>query len=1283
MEANKLLFPKKLVVLCTLVLMTVFSITAQEYDWQRVKIGAGGWVTGMDIHQNGRYAYCRTDVGGAYRLDLQNNNSEWVQLVSVTSMPADKVALGSAFVPDETRNFKGVASIVSAPSDDSRVYMMYNRILYRSDNRGDTWQPTGLDIETFSNESSVDSKLIGERIVVDPINKNVVYYGSNNNGLYQTANGGDSWSRVNTIPNGTALFGISGIAVDISSETINGRKAIIYVGVHNEGIYRSTNGGTSWVKVPGTPADSQISDTDIGTDGVFYYTTGTGGVFRFSNGNWTSLPSPSGQLADVSVDPLNANNILVTNASGTIYSSTDQGTNGWIATNNEKSITATDIPWLAYADDEDFLSIGEIIHDPKINGKIWMSNGTGVYFANYDMNGGQVDWFSRNVGIEELICKDVIKAPGQKLVQLSMDRPIFVIEDENEFPVRHFPDDKFQSAWDGDYCATQPEFMAVIMTNENFFKEHETSGWSADGGRTWNRFASMPNWPGKKEQNLLEQGYGSIAVSSTNPDNVLMNNAALFTGIPEAQQNLTNLYYTTDRGASWQKSQGVPEKNGFPVRYHNRKNICADAVAPNTFYFYHWIEGGLFKSTDQGQSFTKVNSTIPSGAYHPRIKPVFGKEGHLLWSEGFDGRSPLLLSTDGGNTFTSISGDNVVYDFGLGKALNDYPTIFVQGRFNGQDGYYRSTDQGATWEQIGTFPLDTYGTIGGIDGDKEIFGKVYVGTEAFGVFAGTSGDVQNVAVESIELSPNAAELEVGKTLQLNKAINPNNATNKAVSWSSSDTDIAVVDGNGKVSGVSEGNAVITVVTQDGDKTATASITVLEETTGGTGDNFGFETGNYAGWDTSGNPGIETWASRTGTYGAVLTSASDELRKELDGLSPATRYEVEVWTYIDGTAGGSLSVSVAGFGGDAISNDVDTTLSWLKTTLEFVTGSSDTSAQLKLKASAMPSGWIWLDDISITSKGAVEILPTSIAVTPEEAELSPGGTLRLQATVNPSNATNKSVRYTSTDTTIATVDAAGTVTAISPGTALIQVATVAGSVATSVAITVVAQNSANLIKNPGFERNPALVDWGAFNAVTRASNKKTGQFGVRMGANATTDGYLSQIVNELKSNTTYTLRFWSKMKAGSVMFAGINRTGDDQQLQLSETAWSENELTFTTGSNNTEAEVYIWIDSRQTGFADDFELVEGVFANLTSKEVPKKGLMLYPNSAKGDFTVSLGTANKPRLVQIFNFQGALLYQESASEPQISLNTAQLGLAPGIYVISVIDGSKKETKKLVVE
>ena len=52
-----------------------------------------------------------------------------------------------------------------------------------------------------------------------------------------------------------------------------------------------------------------------------------------------------------------------------------------------------------------------------------------------------------------------------------------------------------------------------------------------------------------------------------------------------------------------------------------------------------------------------------------------------------------------------------------------------------------------------------------------------------------------------------------------------NATNKNISWKSDKPEIASVNANGKVTGVAEGEAIITVTTEDGDKTATCLVTV--------------------------------------------------------------------------------------------------------------------------------------------------------------------------------------------------------------------------------------------------------------------------------------------------------------------------------------------------------------------------------------------------------------------------------------------------------------------------
>ena len=68
--------------------------------------------------------------------------------------------------------------------------------------------------------------------------------------------------------------------------------------------------------------------------------------------------------------------------------------------------------------------------------------------------------------------------------------------------------------------------------------------------------------------------------------------------------------------------------------------------------------------------------------------------------------------------------------------------------------------------------------------------------------------------------------KAGESVQLTAVVNPDNAMDKAVTWSSSNTAVATVDANGKVTAVGNGTAVITVTTNDGSKTATVTMTVV-------------------------------------------------------------------------------------------------------------------------------------------------------------------------------------------------------------------------------------------------------------------------------------------------------------------------------------------------------------------------------------------------------------------------------------------------------------------------
>ena len=85
-----------------------------------------------------------------------------------------------------------------------------------------------------------------------------------------------------------------------------------------------------------------------------------------------------------------------------------------------------------------------------------------------------------------------------------------------------------------------------------------------------------------------------------------------------------------------------------------------------------------------------------------------------------------------------------------------------------------------------------------------------------------------VAVENVLLSQDAITLKVGEELSLTAKVMPENATNPAVSWRSGDPAVATVSETGVVKAEAVGTAIITVITQDGNKTATCNVTVNKE-----------------------------------------------------------------------------------------------------------------------------------------------------------------------------------------------------------------------------------------------------------------------------------------------------------------------------------------------------------------------------------------------------------------------------------------------------------------------
>ena len=89
-------------------------------------------------------------------------------------------------------------------------------------------------------------------------------------------------------------------------------------------------------------------------------------------------------------------------------------------------------------------------------------------------------------------------------------------------------------------------------------------------------------------------------------------------------------------------------------------------------------------------------------------------------------------------------------------------------------------------------------------------------------------DNENVKVTGVSLDKTSAELKINESLGLKASISPADATNKDVTWATSDEKIAKVDENGKVTAVGAGKVTITVTTKDGGFKATCEVTVRNE-----------------------------------------------------------------------------------------------------------------------------------------------------------------------------------------------------------------------------------------------------------------------------------------------------------------------------------------------------------------------------------------------------------------------------------------------------------------------
>lgn len=253
-----------------------------------------------------------------------------------------------------------------------------------------------------------------------------------------------------------------------------------------------------------------------------------------------------------------------------------------------------------------------------------------------------------------------------------------------------------------------------------------------------------------------------------------------------------------------------------------------------------------------------------------------------------------------------------------------------------------------------------------------------------GVTATCWVNVTDIKVTGITLNKTTLNIKTGATEQLTAKVQPTDATNSKVTWSSNDKDVAEVDQTGMITAKKEGSAVITVTAQDGSgKTATCQVNVTDIKVSG----------------------ITLSAS------TLAMQTEDVKQLSVTNITPANATNKALKWESKNTWVATVDES----GNVTAKNPGETTIT--------VTAADNGGAQAICK-------------VTVTERTAPVIKVTQIQLSQTRASLNEGKELQLTATVLPTEATNQSLTWSSSVEGVATVDSTGKVTAIKAGTTVI-------------------------------------------------------------------------------------------------------------------------------------------------------------------------------------------------------------------------------------------------------
>jgi hypothetical protein len=741
--------------------------------WGNVRFDGGGFVDGIvaSTKVEGLY-YARTDVGGVYRWN--NEQKLWIPLLDWLSQ--DDVGLF------------GVESIALDPNHPARLYVLAGTSYFsngktailRSEDYGATFEV--IDVSSlFRAHGNGMGRQSGEKLAVDPNNSNILFCGSRAAGLFKSKDAGKSWANVSTIgaQSGADLTNANGISFVLfdptSSLTSDGGTTTVFFGVSatSKNLYVSKDGGVTFTAIDGGPASQMPNRAVLSSDNLYITYSNSPGPHSVTGGSfykyniaaktWTNLTpknddgtalmgsggqSQAHGFGGVSVDPTNPEHLLLTTESyyggQTRYAN---GSDGWgdrvYVTMDGGTTWKTNFSYLdpkvpananASTGDNAWISgnaihwAGDITFNPFNAKEAWVVSGNGV-FHSVNMDESAPLWVFESKGIEETVPLDLVSIPSGPLVTAIGDYDGATYSNISKSSPRHKP--AIGTTQSLGYAPLTGAFLRaghVTDYSTGTGIESDVMYYSADPAAAW---TALPTPKGKQ---------GLVVLSA---DGKVM---------LHRPENSSTVYRSVDQGATWTNVTGLSGQAQYA-------RIVCDPVNANVFYLLDQ-QGKLLKSTDKGISFAEVGSLQNDAqslwqSSNGLIRTVPGREGHLWapldqpqsWApNGKFSTNGLAFSDDGGVTWTRFPSVFSAQAVGIGKAAEgaNYETLYiwgVAGESSNPVGIYYSIDHGGSWKRMND-DKHQYGGPGNgafVQGDMNVFGRVYMSTVGRGLVFGTIG----------------------------------------------------------------------------------------------------------------------------------------------------------------------------------------------------------------------------------------------------------------------------------------------------------------------------------------------------------------------------------------------------------------------------------------------------------------------------------------------------------------------------------------------------------------